>query len=176
MEDDIRELVEFDFPKTFDLIKKISNNAYQVANTRDFIGGWAIKVFGKLIWILQPPFYSVTNEEMKANFVLSSLYADYFDVLENSFKELLGKHNFNFHNKYRMALFPSSAKSNEELSFLSPYFSSLSKENPLLVVTHKIARSKIRSCIVYDSNYLVDLFSSESNIGEKSCIKQLLQS
>lgn len=175
MEDDINELIESDFPNTFDSVEKISNNAYQAANTKRLIGGWAVRVFEKLIWIMHPPFDSVTDAEMKANHMLSCLYADYFDSLQKSLKELLEKHNFNFNNKYRMNLYPST-KFSKELSFLLPYFSSLSKENPLLVFTHRIADSKVRSCIVYDSHYLIDLFSSDSNIGEKFCIKQLLQS
>src|SRR5665648_266563 len=121
MEDDINELIESDFPNTFDIVKKVSNNAYQAANTKLLIGGWAVRVFEKLIWIMHPRFSSVKDIEIKTNFVLSSLYADYFDILEKSFKELLEEYNFNFHNKYRMALFPSSTKFNQELFFLSPY-------------------------------------------------------
>jgi len=176
MEDDIYDLIELDFPDTFNLVEKVSDNAYQVANTESLMGGWAIRLFGKLIWIMYPPISNVTEIEIKANFILSSLYADYFETLENSFRELLEKHKFNFHNKYRIALFPSSTKSIEEISFLSPYFLNLSQENPLLITTHQIGDSKVRSCILYDIDNLIDFFSSESNIAEKFCIKKLLQS
>lgn len=176
MNDDINELIESDYPNTFNLIQKVSNNAYQAVNTEHQIGGWAVRAFEKIIWIMHPPFSSVTDAEMKANFVLSSLYADYFDDLGDIYKKLLCKHNFNFSHKYIMSICPSSTKYNDELSFLSPYFLRLSKEKPLLVVTYRIDHSKISSCIVYDSHYLIDLFSHNSNIGEQYCIKQFLES
>ncbi|WP_321431114.1 hypothetical protein [uncultured Methanolobus sp.] len=176
MEDDICDLIELDFPDTFDLVEKVSDNAYQVVSREYLMGGWAIRLFGKLIWIMYPPFSNITEIEMKANFLLSSLYSEYFETLENSFRELLKKHNFNFHYNYRISLYPPSTKNIEELPFLSPYFLQLSQDNPLLIVTHKIGDSKVRSCILYDVDYFINLFSSESNVAEKFCIKQLLQS
>lgn len=176
MDDNIIELIESDFPNEFDLVVKVSNNAYQAANTKHLVGGWAVKMFDNLIWIMHPPLNNSTELELKINHVLSCLYTDYFERLQQPLKMLLEEHDFDFSFKYRLNLYPSSLSSATDLSFLAPYFSSLSKENPLMVVTHKIENLKVRSCIVYDATLVMNLFSSSSNSCEKFCIKQLLQS
>lgn len=178
--DDIFELIEHEFPKSFNRIEKLCDNIYEVLETGMLNGGRVVKYRKNLVWIMYPldGFNNTKDEIQSYSGLLGPLYADYVDKLREPLSELFKKYDFNFQSGYRIVLYPASYIGRDEhLQFLKPYISQVSKNKPLVVVTKRVADSwNIRSSVIYDFQHLESLFAPKENEGERFCISQLIRS
>lgn len=179
-QDNIHELIEYDFPNTFNHIKQVYDNVYEVIDTSLLNGGSVVKYGEYLIWIMYPvDGFNCTKKEIEVySRLIGPLYADYLNRLREPLIEFFGKYNFSFQTDYRIGIYPVSyIERTKQLNYLKSYIAQLSKENPLIIVTNRISDFEyIRSCVIYDYKYLVDLFEQNENNGERFCIKQLIKS
>ncbi len=178
--DNIHELIEYEFPNTFNHIEKYSDNIYQVIDTGQLNGGLVVKYGEHLIWVLYPfDGFDSTEEEIQIySGLIGPLYADYLNRLREPLTEFFRKHDFNFETNYYIGIYPAShVERTKQIQHLRPYLSKLSEGNPLIVITNRVSTSwNIRSCVIYDYQYLTDLFVPKENTGERFCIKQLIKS
>lgn len=179
-QDNVYELIEYEFPDTFNRVKQHSDNIYAVIDTGWLNGGLVVKYGEHLIWVMYPTNgFSSPEEEIKAySGLIGPLYADYLNRLRDPLIKFFKKYNFHFQTKYYIAIYPASyVKRTKKLHFLKSYVSQLSKEHPLIVVTRRTSGFwNIRSCVIYDYQYLVDLFAPQENVGERFCFNQLIKS
>lgn len=179
-QDNIYELIEYDFPRTFNYVRKYIGDSYEVFNTRWLNGGYVVKYGDNLVWIMFPTHeFNCTAEEIELfSRLVGPLLADYLNRLREPLLKFFKGYNFEFQVKYRIGLYPASlVKRSRELQYLRPYIAQLQQKNPFLIVTKRLKDTfNIRSYILYDTKYLIDLFSPKENIGERFCIKKLIES
>jgi len=177
-QDNIYELIEYDFPGSFNLINHYDKNIYEYIDTGWLRGGLVVKYNKNLIWIMYPDGLSATKDEIKFYSFLGELYAYYLDKFQEKITTFFKKYNFYFQKKYFIALYPSSyIKRNNNFEFLRHYIYYLTKQQPLKIITNVNSGSgNIRSCVIYNQEYLIDLFQLKENIGERFCIKELIES
>lgn len=178
-QDNIYELIECEVPDTFNYVGKQDENLYEIVDKGHLNGGIVVKYDEHLIWILYPNGLEFIEDEAKEySCFIGPLYADYLVKLKGPLLELFKRYNFNFEKSYRIVIYPASLiERTKELHFLKPHVSQLNKANPLIVITGTVEDSgSIRSAIIYDSQYLLDLFAPQENIGERYCIAQLIKS
>lgn len=142
-QDNIFELVEKEYPDTYNYInKRFDNfeNIYEVIDEGKLNGGLVIKYNKQIIWITYPiNGYNCTDEEVKSySGLIGPLYAYYISKLKEVFQELFRKNDAEFTTEYCLEIYPASLiKRIDELNDLMPYVSKLSDKNPILVVTER---------------------------------------
>lgn len=179
-QDNIYELIEYEYPKEFNLVKKHRDNIYQVLNTAVLNGGLVIKHESHLIWIMYPVngYYHSHDDVLPVSQFIGPLIADYLHDLKESLFELFAKYNFKFGSSYYIGLYPASlVVKTHEPPFVEKYVNQLNENKPLLINTHYINGSmNMRSAILFDYTLLVKIFAPKENLGERYVIKELIKS
>jgi len=177
--DSIYELIESRYPRKFNRIRKIHGNIYELFDSIYFDGGLAVKQ-GEGLTVIMYPLESIncTRMEIEISRLVGQLFADYIDRLYDQLVALFRTHDSAFGKDNLVGLYPASyVARRDKLAFLRPYTSQLNSRRPLLAITKRRPGSKgLQTWIIYDDTLPQSYFSSEENVGERLCIKELVRS
>ena len=179
-QDTIYELIEREFPKRFNKVRKWKDNQnlYECLDTRDASSANIIKLDEKLIWIfnpyLKPP---LTLDDLKFPMrVLGPLYADYIERIITEFLELI--HSYTSSNKYAIFLIPIEiCPNNSNFTQFEVYYSRINEKDPIIVKSFLNRDLKLISIVFYDSILWGEKFiDSKNNDNCKYAMNQLIES
>ncbi len=172
------ELIEKYFPGRFNYVRKVGDAIYNVADTTFLDAGVAVK-FGKGLILISLPsrLYYCEDHEVRSSEFLSNLYSYYLDKLAESLSEFVDRHKIRFDEFYNIWILPVSYVKREKINYLRPEISKVSAGNQVTAMTGRVKETLIlRTCILYESDYLPEIFSGEDNSGERYCFGKLIRS
>lgn len=179
-QDDIFELLESRYDEDyFNHVHKIQDNVYEVFDSATLTGGHVVKLNNSLIWIKYPyRAIECTSDEVRiVSDLIGPLFSDYINKLKVQLSQLFQNYGHSISSGFSVMILPITyICRHKELNYLTPHLQEITKETPLKVFTRKMPNQEITSMVIYDMDYLQDLFGGTANDGERYCVKQLILS
>jgi hypothetical protein len=176
--DDIHEILETKYPKSFSKIIRIKENVYEFWEPIWLNSGRIVKQGSDLIWLFYPSdLIECTHDEIKnCIHFLGPLYSDYLNRLFPQIVELLQEYNYFNNDDFTIQLLPSSlVLRHEDYALLRYHIQFLNDEEPIMIMTN-INDDSLYSVILYDFDRLHNKFEAQDNTGERYCLYKLVYS
>lgn len=174
------EVIEKKFPGYFNVIKNyLRKNIYRMLNTANLHGAYLTRWERRDLWIYPPlDGYTLDLDDIRIGYdMLMPLFADYLEKLEKEFEILFTNQGVLKDIDYSLFVFPKSfINSRNEFDYLKPLLNELSENKPIVFKTLRYYDGKVRTSIVFEKNYMHNLFGQTVNSGERYCIKELVKS